>query len=244
LEGSEMKLQALVKTAFALNLIVLALSANQTQAQGPAYGQRVYQPTRLVSAEDKQGQAAVHAHPAGCRCQMCQHMYYYRVGSSPAVNWLLCPDYYMLSPDHGWSTIQKQPILLSPNQYQRYLPASQGTTRRYPVVGLPTDTMQMGYYYQHVPQWVPKPHILPAPPVPSKWHRRNGTIHNESRSGWVPVGSHRRQWGSYDVWVPLNRGVYRLRKTTKPPAKLKTPPPAPSSEESQPKPPKAPAKAA
>jgi hypothetical protein len=34
---------------------------------------------------------------------------------------------------------------------------------------MPTDTTQLGYYYQHAPAWRPAP--APGAPIPSQWHR-------------------------------------------------------------------------
>ena len=34
----------------------------------------------------------------------------------------------------------------------------------------PTDTTQLGFYYQHVPTWQPQPDRLPARPIPSQWN--------------------------------------------------------------------------
>ena len=39
-----------------------------------------------------------------------------------------------------------------------------------PMVYQPTDTTQLGYYYQHVPFWQPMPNRLPPRPIPAQWH--------------------------------------------------------------------------
>lgn len=35
----------------------------------------------------------------------------------------------------------------------------------------PTDTTQLGYYYQQVPRWMPNPAMIPGPPNPAEWHQ-------------------------------------------------------------------------
>jgi hypothetical protein len=34
----------------------------------------------------------------------------------------------------------------------------------------PTDTTQLGFYYQHVPFWMPDPSRLPPRPIPAQWN--------------------------------------------------------------------------
>lgn len=67
-----------------------------------------------------------------------------------------------------------------PVGYQQWLPEHPYGDPRYgvpenatvaPMVYLPTDTTQLGYYYQHVPTWVPKPRMIPPYPYPSNFHR-------------------------------------------------------------------------
>lgn len=91
--------------------------------------------------------------------------------------WLVCNGYCTYSPDHGWSTIQKHPIYRQDVEYYRYhasafYGAGLKYAAAYPTVYTPTDTTQLGYYYQHVPHWRPMPGALPAPPVPANWHIR------------------------------------------------------------------------
>ncbi len=40
---------------------------------------------------------------------------------------------------------------------------------------MPTDTTQLGYYYQKVPTWVPVPGMIPPPPQPEEWHHYGST---------------------------------------------------------------------
>jgi len=70
-------------------------------------------------------------------------------------------------------------IVREPVGYQRWLPDVWYGDPRYgvpegfpiaPMIYMPTDTTQLGYYYQRVPTWIPKPHLLPPAPVPSRFH--------------------------------------------------------------------------
>lgn len=94
--------------------------------------------------------------------------------------WALCPNYYILPPDYGWNAPVKVPVVRRGVTYYRYYPeqwygtgaSPAGKYRAYPQVYSPTDTTQLGYYYQQVPYWQPAPYRLPPPPVPSHWHVR------------------------------------------------------------------------
>lgn len=103
------------------------------------------------------------------------------VWTAPAVRWLLDPDYYALPPDYGWSVVGNRPIRRQAPTYQRMHPEHFAGTpgagapkgaRRYPIIAQPTDTTQLGYYYNTVPTWQPR-NILPPPPDPRTWHVRN-----------------------------------------------------------------------
>ncbi|HWL09804.1 MAG TPA: hypothetical protein VNQ76_15460 [Planctomicrobium sp.] len=59
------------------------------------------------------------------------------------------------------------------------------TNHQYPTVYMPTDTTQLGYYYQHVPYWQPRQGMVPPPPVPSQWHT---TIAQSQFHGHAPAG--------------------------------------------------------
>ncbi len=90
------------------------------------------------------------------------------------------------SPDHGWSPPTQTPIVRVPVEYQRYWPthwtgeprsgeprsAGEKPIPRYPTVFMPTDTTQLGYYYQRVPQWKAVNAALPPEPWPAHWHCR------------------------------------------------------------------------
>lgn len=88
-----------------------------------------------------------------------------------------CERYCTHSPDHGYSIPGKWPIHRRGVQYQTLFPQqyySVHTGAPYavaaPQIYQPTDTTQLGYYYQHVPFWQPQPNMLPARPVPAQWH--------------------------------------------------------------------------
>jgi len=38
-------------------------------------------------------------------------------------------------------------------------------------VYMPTDTTQLGVYYQQVPRWLPAPGMIPGAPNPTDWHQ-------------------------------------------------------------------------
>lgn len=86
------------------------------------------------------------------------------------------------SPDHGYRRITRLPIVQFPVQYYEYWPdrwygmpnSELPYNPNYPMVYMPTDTTQLGYYYQRVPTWQPNIGMLPAPPYPPQWHRYEG----------------------------------------------------------------------
>lgn len=123
----------------------------------------------------------------------------------PAVRWTLDPNYYAVAPDHGWSPPGKWAIHREAPVYRKYYPDQWYGTGKYPhhpghaypVVAQPTDTTQLGYYYQTVPQWQPRPGMLPPPPNPREWHRRQYEYHADGTvTYWAPLT---------EVWVPLNQ---------------------------------------
>lgn len=81
------------------------------------------------------------------------------------------------SPDHGYSIPGKWPIHRRGVQYQQLFPQAYYSVYNgapyavaAPQVYQPTDTTQLGYYYQHAPFWQPQPNPLPQKPVPAQWH--------------------------------------------------------------------------
>jgi hypothetical protein len=82
-----------------------------------------------------------------------------------------------VSPDHGWAPPGKLALWRRPVAYNKYFPNHwMGYPAGPPVaplrqVYMPTDTTQLGYYYQHVPMWVPNPQMIPPAPNPNDWHQ-------------------------------------------------------------------------
>lgn len=78
----------------------------------------------------------------------------------------------------------KRPIYRSPVSYRKGFPDAwtgqggygQAPAYQAPTVYMPTDTTQLGYYYQAVPYWQPRPGAIPRPPVPSQWHTTVGQM--------------------------------------------------------------------
>ena len=122
----------------------------------------------------------------------------------PIVRWVLDPDYYTVAPDYGWSPPAKVPVRRQNVTYQNYGPnawtgngtnGQTQTAQRRPIIATPTDTTQLGYYYQHVPTWQPK-NILPVPPDPKHWHTRPcQPDQNMSYVRWMRI---------QNAWVPLH----------------------------------------
>ncbi|MFH1303340.1 MAG: hypothetical protein ABIK07_19930 [Planctomycetota bacterium] len=91
------------------------------------------------------------------------------------------------SPGHGWCPPSAQMIQRTPVEYQRYYsnqymgqqgPAGMGAGgagagTAYQQIYMPTDTTQLGFYYQTVPTWQPRAGMIPPPPVPSMYHTRD-----------------------------------------------------------------------
>jgi hypothetical protein len=78
-----------------------------------------------------------------------------------------------------WQRPIKRPIYRVPVVYARYWPTSYYTggydpmgmyQQPLPMVYQPTDTTQLGFYHQRVPQWLPRPGAIPGPPWPPHWH--------------------------------------------------------------------------
>jgi hypothetical protein len=147
----------------------------------------------------------------------------------PAVRWTLDPNYYAVSPDHGWDVPGKWPVKRQYVTYTQYSPkewygtGSPGKSkqvRSYPVVGQPTDTAQMGYYYQQVPTWQPRPNMIPPKPDPRQWHWRQHQQQYNRNQSWVQVNG---------VWVPYHQAPGKPVEKTAP-----TPVPEPMPEAAPP----------
>ena len=108
--------------------------------------------------------------------------------------------WYGFSNQGPWQRPIHRPIYRIPVQYARYWPTPYYTggydpslqyAQALPMVYQPTDTTQLGFYYQRVPQWQPRPNAIPAAPWPPNWHY---TV--VSRAG-MPSGSWGYSAGSY-----------------------------------------------
>ncbi len=91
------------------------------------------------------------------------------------------------SPDHGYSPPAKYPLHRRGVEYTSNFPSQwYGTPGASyvgaPMVYQPTDTTQLGYYYQHVPFWRPTVGMLPQRPIPSQWHTTAPTAYSTSFS--------------------------------------------------------------
>lgn len=126
----------------------------------------------------------------GCECESdecCPRHYCYLYG------WLPCDGGCTHSADYGWTRPMKYPIRRIPVEYHRYWPTRwygepgtvppPATNRGFPMVYMPTDTTQLGFYYQRVPQWRPNPAMIPPAPWPTQWHHRE--FCNRSDCGYV-----------------------------------------------------------
>ncbi|MBD3673814.1 MAG: hypothetical protein HUJ26_09850 [Planctomycetaceae bacterium] len=90
-----------------------------------------------------------------------------------------------LHPSYGFYAPTSNPrVFHQPVTYRRYLPNQfYGTPGmkysevQYPMVHTPTDTTQLGYTYQYVPQWMPNRANYPLAPNPVLWQRRIDPMH-------------------------------------------------------------------
>lgn len=102
-----------------------------------------------------------------------------------------------LSPGTGWCAPGKIPVVRERVQYQQYYPhywSGNGpgpAVPHRPMVYTPTDTTQLGFYYQHAPSWTSQPWRVPGPPHPAYWHNR------ACGSNCRQPGHHHAYQGSY-----------------------------------------------
>ena len=103
-----------------------------------------------------------------------------------------CEHYCKHSPDYGYSPPSQYPLLRRGAEYTNYYPAAwYGAGADYshsqaPMVYQPTDTTQLGFYYQHVPYWQPQPNMVPPRPIPAEWHITPPAM---QASNWAPCYS-------------------------------------------------------
>ena len=97
-------------------------------------------------------------------------------GGHGSLHGVFSDHYCKHSPDYGYSPPSKYPLHRRGVEYDRYYPAqwygagADYTQSTAPMVYQPTDTTQMGFYYQHTPFWQPQPDRLPERPIPAQWH--------------------------------------------------------------------------
>lgn len=140
----------------------------------------------LVRITDCQNRAdAIQAGTAGAPCQTDGNCRGGRCGNGTGhirgvASILLCPHGAGThSPDHGWAPPGRVQLPYPrPVAYQKWFPdpwTGQPTPYvaagpRPPVVYMPTDTTQLGYYYQTVPRWHAYTGMIPGPPNPADFH--------------------------------------------------------------------------
>lgn len=151
--------------------------------------------TKAVQAASFHGHGGGHGYATqnGCPNGNCQTGRCSHGANCPWMSGLFQEQYCKNSFDHGYSPPAKYPLHRRGVQYNAYfpnqwygLPGSQ-LAGGYPMVYQPTDTTQLGYYYQHVPSWQPNPNQLPQRPIPANWHISAPSV---SASGFHGAG-----WG-------------------------------------------------
>jgi hypothetical protein len=111
----------------------------------------------------------------GClpRCHCTGHVHRF-------LSWLDPLGGCTLPPDAGWDPPGKVPMWRRGVAYNKFfpdawtgapaVPAVPGVPRA-PWVYMPTDTTQLGFYYQQVPYWQPVAGMIPSAPNPAEWHQ-------------------------------------------------------------------------
>jgi hypothetical protein len=179
--------------AASMALACLASSVRGQDSSAPGIvrisdgGARAVQPTSFHGHGGSQGYVSQNGCPNGnCQNGQCSN------GSNCPQCWGLFQEHYCChSPDHGYSPPAKYPLHRRGVQYNSYfpnqwygLPGGQ-LAGGYPMVYQPTDTTQMGFYYQHVPSWQPNPSPMPQRPIPANWHIVAPTVSAANfRNGW------------------------------------------------------------
>jgi len=85
-----------------------------------------------------------------------------------------------LPPTTGWVPPGVIPMHRMWVPYHKFFPnpwmgQPAGPQVRLPVIYMPTDTTQLGYYYQHVPHWHSYANMIPPVPRPVDWHYKYQT---------------------------------------------------------------------
>ncbi len=124
-------------------------------------------------------------------CPHCQGR-----GCKQGLKGKFCEHYCTHSACHGYSIPGKWPIHRRGVQYQQLFPNAYYSVYGNnfgpgaPQVYTPTDTTQLGYYYQHVPFWTPQPNPLPARPIPAQWHHYAPVVYaSKYQNGYSRFGN-------------------------------------------------------
>ncbi|MEX1229542.1 MAG: hypothetical protein WEB58_04840 [Planctomycetaceae bacterium] len=120
------------------------------------------------------------SHCGGAGCGFCNTTpWWFGSRQIGPLRWLLCDGYCTVSPSHGWARPYKVPVGRLPVGYTRFYADPRAVAAGavpapavYPVIYTATDTTQLGYTYQHVPQWRDQPHLYPPTPWPANFHYR------------------------------------------------------------------------
>ncbi len=149
--------------------------------QGGNQSEGIYQPAQWHNCQscDNRG-----GHRQGRRqADQCREP----LGSRMASMWTrpLCPNRCAAKccatkafPDAGWNPPVHMPVNYDGAWYGSYLPQHAygtpggGFIANYPTVYQPTDTTQLGYYYNKVPTWQSRSDMIPPVPYPSNFHAR------------------------------------------------------------------------
>jgi hypothetical protein len=219
-------------------------------ADGPASGVQTAGHKRHVASFDD----CPDCQPRKMKAQRCPKCYGHGCDHCKHHCWGSCclgkfrEHYCTNSPDHGFSIPAKYPVYRRGVEYNAYFPnqwlGADGTSNfpgsgaTYPMVYMPTDTTQLGFYHQHVPFWQPNPNMLPPRPHPAQWHNSAPSptasrFHHGWNWGYGPLTG--GSWGADfqlcdENGVPLqNQPAPAVNPSTTQPAPLpsQTPPPAP-----------------
>jgi hypothetical protein len=149
--------------------------------QGECQSNGIYQPTQWNNCEScntRGGHGPMHRQASQCRPAM---------GSRFASMWTqpLFPGSCAAKccatkgpPDAGWNPPAHMPVNYDGAWYGCYLPQHAygtpggGFIANYPTVYQPTDTTQLGYYYNKVPTWQTRSDMIPGVPYPGDYHAR------------------------------------------------------------------------
>lgn len=103
-------------------------------------------------------------------------------------------------PDAGWNAPAHLPVNYDGAWYGSYLPQNAygtsggGFIANYPTVYQPTDTTQLGYYYNKVPTWQTRSDMIPGTPNPNDFHsrvppQRGCGLHSSHGVRYAPVSA-------------------------------------------------------